>query len=518
MSGGTQPPTVGTRDLPLNPVEQPDSACEHEVSPASVSDLQPQLTEQQKVLKDKLGLDERVCASFDSGKEGVQTFLANLEKGEFDPGLFRRFLLRLSSLFGGPEYEVAVKQFRVEMATAKGQELFRQEDFLNDLAAAIKSCDSKELPRALPVVHDLLAADPAARRDFFIQKLLISCLEEAYEETTKDEINVKNFTEKYKGYLAINQFCVDSKMQYEEGEQTQINSKCKEIEKQVDTKVALLISNTMYCAITAISEDEKNQHIQRLSGIRQCLLPLQNYFYSLENMAMQCGYFDQISNNFTSILECFGDDHNEQIENFKALVEGLKKISREVLTEEATHRESDETYDRGKNWKQKAGKFFEKNQKLMWAALKMSKTNGSFVDTLFRAFIVYVGNTDDLSTTFSSAARRTMEKAMGGEPSDFSNLLPEQVRLLCEGANLPELLRNDRTAEENKEAIDMVLKFIQKALARTDLQISFEDIMSENISQKTCQRLLAFVEGESRNYDPRLVDFIRNGVAQRTAH
>jgi hypothetical protein len=111
-----------------------------------------------------------------------------------------------------------------------------------------------------------------------------------------------------------------------------------------------------------------------------------------------------------------------------------------------------------------------------------------------------------------------MEKAMGDEPSDFSNLLPEQVRLLCGEANLPALLENDQTAEKNKDTINMILEFIQqKALECTDPP-SFEDIMPEDISEETCQRLLQFVKDESRSYEQRLVAFIENGVERRQAH
>jgi hypothetical protein len=72
--------------------------------------------------------------------------LNDLERGKFDPGIFKKFLLWLSNGLGGPKYEVVVQQFRAKTAITKDQE------FQGNLATAINSCDSKELPQVLSVV------------------------------------------------------------------------------------------------------------------------------------------------------------------------------------------------------------------------------------------------------------------------------------------------------------------------------------------------------------------------------
>ncbi|MDR0742112.1 MAG: hypothetical protein LBE98_01465, partial [Puniceicoccales bacterium] len=437
-------------------------------------------------------------------------FFTDLEQGKFDPGSLRKFILWLCSKFGGPEYEAAVKQFTAEAAAAEHKDVFSQEDFLNDLAAAVKGYHSKDLPEALRVIYDLLSADPEARRDFFINRLFIPCLEEAHTKASgiTGENDIKSFISQNKKYLAINQFRLKNKMKCE-GEAT---NRVWQQNKEITDKIYTLAMEAMYHVI-ASPKEERDQHLQYLEDLRN----IQNTAGNKCVDVFDSPYFeefDRMNGDFSSILECFGNDHNEQIGNFKALVEGLKKISREVLTEEATHRESGETYDREKNWKQKAGKFFEENQKLMWAALRMLKTNQTFVQGTFREFIrCPMRAFEGASESCHLAARQTMKNAVNPDSEPLTN---EQVRLLCGGVNLSALL-HERNIEKNKDTIDMVLRFIQgKALECTDPQISFKDIMPEDISDATCRRLVKFVE--EGNYDQRLVDFIQNGVAQRQAH
>jgi hypothetical protein len=413
-----------------------------------------------------------------------------------------------------------VKQFTVKTATAKSQGLF-----LNVLAAAIKSCDSEELPQVLLVVNDLLAANPAARRDFFIQKSLIPCLDEmngaissqlGATSCREDRANVKNFIENDIKFSAINKFCLENKMQCvrdEIGQAKSLSLKAKQL--------GVLVPRIMYCAITS-PESERDSYLQYLQNMRSSYLKIK-----VDEVADVCFHaFDAMHGDFTSLLGCFGKNREEQVRNFDALVDGMRGVSIEAYEEGQKEQiacyGSNRSYDTDtveKKFKQKEIEFLFKNPELTLAALRMLKigTRGEFEESIFRPLInCSAKGAESVSDVFSSVARQTMKNAM--QPNSGS-LSDEQAQLLCEGVNLPELLRTERVVGKNIDTIDMILRFIQdRAFDSTNPRISFEDIMSENISPEICQRLQAFVEGESRNYDQRLVDFIRNGVAQRTAH
>jgi hypothetical protein len=384
-----------------------------------------------------------------------------------------------------------VKQFTVKTATAKSQGLF-----LNVLAAAIKSCDSEELPQVLPVVHDLLAANPAARRDFFINKLLIPCLGEVHMEASKsgNEIDIKNFVENYKRYSTIEKLCLGNGMQCTTEENTQITPL-----HLTDKDYISLTKEAIYRAITSPT-NERDLHLQNLQHMKS--LPRATRLCELHFEIV-----DSVHGDFTSLLGCFGEEQEKQLGNFKALVDGLRNIANEILLQ-----------NQGA-WAQafisKASEFLFENTELLYAMLKLAQTHSDFMQILLPEIINFRGGGDDMLNTIFSAARQTMKNAM--QPNSGS-LSDEQVKLLCEGVNLSAMLENERVVEKNKDTIDMILRFIQdRAFDSTNPRISFEDIMSENISPETCQRLLAFVKDESRNYDQRLVKFIESGVAQRTA-
>ncbi|MDR2432248.1 MAG: hypothetical protein LBD34_00645 [Puniceicoccales bacterium] len=229
--------------------EQTRPVGEHKVnsvsgSPKSNSRLQ--LGTHQKALKDKLGLDERICANFNVETLEVQAFVNDFEGGRFDPSPIRKFAMWLNSKSGGPEYDVAIQQFRIKTAITEDQK------FQKALATVIKSCNSSELPQILSAVYDLLAVDPEARRDFFIKNLLIPCLNEAWEEVSKNEIDVKNSTGKYGKFLAINQFCLNNEIKCSEEESENIKGICEKMfgRSFLEAKAA------MHYAITGV-EDEK---------------------------------------------------------------------------------------------------------------------------------------------------------------------------------------------------------------------------------------------------------------------
>ncbi|MDR1457726.1 MAG: hypothetical protein LBI47_02680, partial [Puniceicoccales bacterium] len=120
--------------LPETPegAEQTNPAEEYETNLAPgepKSNPEPSLNTHQQVLKDKFGLNERVCANFDAENQEVQTFVKDLKDGKFDPNIFKKFLLCLRNGFGGPKYDAAVQQFRTEMAATKNKGLFRGEEF-----------------------------------------------------------------------------------------------------------------------------------------------------------------------------------------------------------------------------------------------------------------------------------------------------------------------------------------------------------------------------------------------------
>jgi hypothetical protein len=110
-----------------------------QIQSGSNLDTQPELSSNQKALKDKFGLNECVCANFKAGDKEMLNFVDSLKRGKFDPGISKKFLLWLSYGSGGPKYEAAARQFRAKTAITKDQE------FQENLATAINSCDSTEL-------------------------------------------------------------------------------------------------------------------------------------------------------------------------------------------------------------------------------------------------------------------------------------------------------------------------------------------------------------------------------------
>jgi hypothetical protein len=484
------------------------SVGEHEICSApSRPDLnpQPQLNEQQQVLKNEFGLNERVCASFNTESLVVQTFVKDLKEGKFSPNFFKKFTLWLSSKFGGPEYGAAVQQFRIETAAAKNSDLFKQEEFQGALAAAIKSCDSDELPGVLKTVYDLLSAAPEARRDFFIKELLIPCLDEAHAEMSKDEIDVKNSTKKWKNFSAINQFCLKYKdeISCSKGEKLQMVSKLGEVEMPLG-HLALKI---MYCAITANTENEKAQLEKDLSEIRKLSPTMER------KMGTYFNSFDGLKNRFTEILRYFGQTQHEQRTSFRSLEDSLKSIANKAIeeccakkTEVGGFEESERAFhDFEKSFRQKGNEFLLEKPELMWAVLKMRTTDKFFFDSFFLTFINFRGNSDDKNKFFDSLILQIMKNAM----EERSDLTDEQVQLLCKEVNFAAFLGN---IGENKADIDIILRFIQDKALSPEPKISFEDIMPANISEETCQNLLGFVE--QGNYNSTLKDFIRSGTKQ----
>ncbi|MDR0742610.1 MAG: hypothetical protein LBE98_04065, partial [Puniceicoccales bacterium] len=74
-------------ESPLAP-SQAGSIGEHgiAVQRGPESNPQPQLNTHQWTLKEKFGLPERACASFNTNREEMGTFFTDLEQGKFDPG------------------------------------------------------------------------------------------------------------------------------------------------------------------------------------------------------------------------------------------------------------------------------------------------------------------------------------------------------------------------------------------------------------------------------------------------
>ncbi|MDR2432878.1 MAG: hypothetical protein LBD34_03960 [Puniceicoccales bacterium] len=481
-----------------------------QVSSDTQLNLQPELNPQQQALKEKFGLPERVCTNFDANKERVETFLNDLEKGKFDPGALKKFMLWLCSKFGGQKYEAAVQQFRVKTAAAEREGVFSPKDLLDDLAAAVESCNIKDLPKVLSVTYELLSADPKARRDFFINKLLIPCSTKTYAEipcltetyvktSNKDEINmVKSLIEKEKKFSAINKFCLAKKM-------TASSEETNEIYKPAptDEQWCVLISKVMYYAIVS-SEGEREKYLQYLQYLQS------GHPCSAQINQACLQKFETFNEMNSDLLRCFGNTKEDQITNFKAFVDGLRDIAAKVQTEHSD--------DKEKAFMSRASAFLIDNPELMWEALKMQEMDLFLWENLFLGIVQCQAKCEDKSKILSSATLQAMTKAAGNESSDFSNLTDEQVKLLCGGINLSELLKDEQVIETNKNTIDMVLKFVQdKALQCTDPKISFEDLMPEIVKNKTCQRLLKFVEDESSSYDQELKNFIRNGVEQRLA-
>jgi hypothetical protein len=122
------------------------------------------------------------------------------------------------------------------------------------LAAALRSCDSKELPGVLQVVCGIFAGNPEARRDFFINKLLLPCLNEAHAEISKNEaeFNAKIFVEKDEKFLKINHFCLDNGMELSVTEEKKAGSLCNKVtEFLAAEKIRDVMLETMGYAITS---------------------------------------------------------------------------------------------------------------------------------------------------------------------------------------------------------------------------------------------------------------------------
>jgi hypothetical protein len=466
------------------------------------SNPEPSLTEHQKALKDKFGLNEHACAVFDAESPDVKTFVKDSKGGKFDPNILKRFLLWLCNGIGGPKYDAAVQQFRTEMAATKNKGLFRGEEFQTTLATAINSCDSNELPHVLSVVHDLLAADPEVQRDFFINKLLIPCLNEIPRDIseTGTEIDAKSLIGKYGKFLAVNDFCVNNNIEPNQTERSQFHLGAHS--KLSDKKLSFTITRAMYYAIFG-SENERNlcsQYLKDTQSSRLCLNVLGNNSVCFEA-------FDEMNNDLTSILQGFGENQNEQIASFKAVVEALRNISHRVTTEWAKHVREEVSYNPEKSFTQKASECLLEKPALMWAVLKMEKTNEHFSQALFMEFIDCPLTGEGRCNFLPSVALQAIKKAV--VENSYNNLSDEQVLLLCGGANLSELLRNAQAAEGNKATIDTFLKFIQNRALSGDPAISFEDIMPAGVRDTTYQQLVTFVEKGSYNED--LKAFIKNG-------
>jgi hypothetical protein len=403
--------------------------------------------------------------------------------------------LCLRNGFGGPKYDAAVQQFRTEMAATKNKGLFRGEEFQTTLAAAIKSCDSNELPQVLSVVHGLLAADPEARRDFFVNKLLIPCLNEIPRDIseTGTEIDAKSLIGKSENLLTINGFCVSKKVELSaaEGEQ---------IEKLIPTEAQLTFTIAKaICGAITDSGSERDLCLRYLKHVRSSALTSGNGAL----VGMHFETFDAMEKNgdFPNLLQCFGTERNEQIKNFKSLVDGLYSIGKRVKAEHGRAKGPEEALV--KKFTQKANEFLLGNQELMWAMLRMLKTNIFFLKNVLPKFFECIGGADDRFSFLPLASRQTMK--------ENKTLTDEQVQLLCGGVDLADLLRDTQDVEKNKDTIDTILKFIQnRALTSTAPKISFEDIMpADDISDKTYQRLVEFVE--QGTYSKDLKAFIRNG-------
>ncbi|MDR2776578.1 MAG: hypothetical protein LBB17_00830 [Puniceicoccales bacterium] len=449
-------------------------------------DPQLQLIDSRKVLKDKFGLGERVCASLDLKKKEMATFLNDLGKGKFDPGPVRKAMLWMRSKLGGPEYEVAVKQFRVKMAAAENRELFWQEDFLSDLTAAIKSCDSTELPVVIRVVHDLLAANPAARRDFFTNRLFHSFLTEARDAISHQGVEVDT-VEKYGKFLILNQWCLDNGMEcspqeLQSADQLQLTNE----------QFLLLVKKTMYCAIISPA-NERDQYMQYVQYMYR--FPEEKY------CSRWFKAFDETGSNFANLLRCFGRSQNEQLGKFKAFVDGLKNVADEISTS-SEYLNPDE---RRQSFILQASEFLFDNTELMWAALEMRETNKDFTRDLFFEFFtlgvndedkIFTLGVDDKDKLFTSVALKEIGKVVGKN----TFITEEQKQLLYQSVNFLALLGDP---EGNKDAIDIFLKFVQdKGLTETFLA----DIFSAN--DATGQRLLEFIG--AGDYSQSFKDAIRN--------
>ncbi|MDR2628973.1 MAG: hypothetical protein LBC30_03235, partial [Puniceicoccales bacterium] len=453
---------------------QPSSIGEHELNPAQgglESNPQPSLNDQQQVLKNKFGLSERVCASFNTEKEEVKTLVQDLEKGKFSPGPIKKFILWLSSKFGGPDYETTLQQFRVQTAAAKSQEIFKPEDFQRNLAAAIRSCNGEELPQALQGAYDLLAGDPEARRDFFINQLSIPCLEAAHDEILKPEgdVDIKILMENLEHVSKIKQLLGKNNLNLE-------NERVRSLESNI---LAFLLPEAAYGAIVG---SEILQQLRSLPLTGKMAEGLWSTHFQI---------LDPLKNDaFSEILQCFDGNREEQVTSFKELMEGLRNIAKEVTAECGLDQDK-----WGRNFLSKAKEFLLGKSNLMYAMMKMSMADLGFYQIVFLEIIKFRGGGDDMPKLLPSVALETIRNAMDSTAETNESFSDEQVRLLCDRANLAALLEYQRDIEKNKGDIDMILQFIQAEALGNPPKISFEDIMPQTISSETCQRLQRFVEG-----------------------
>jgi hypothetical protein len=189
--------------------------------------------------------------------------------------------------------------------------------------------------------------------------------------------------------------------------------------------------------------------------------------------------------------------------NFKSLVDGLKNIANVA---QANHEQDVENLE--KDFMAKRERIFIENPKINVGSNKDAKDRHGFFQAVFsRPIDCPVFGFEGTSNLIISVALQTMKNVI----EKGMSLTDEQVQLLCGGVDLADLLREP---EENRETIDMVLRFIQdRALAGREPLISFEDIIPADIKNKTYQRLVTFVEQEAEQgrYSENLKNFIRNG-------
>jgi hypothetical protein len=164
----------------------------------------PILTKSQRILENKLGLSERACAKPNESAESMQDVNGSLEKGELDPGFFRKILLKLAELVGGPKYDAAVQQFRLSRIFPRisGE---NKEIIFTDLATAMLSCKPDKINDVCQVIYDLFGEDPDIRRGFFCNKLTTLC--NAQMSNLAESDDPQNFVEFVKKIVSLNAFC-----------------------------------------------------------------------------------------------------------------------------------------------------------------------------------------------------------------------------------------------------------------------------------------------------------------------
>jgi hypothetical protein len=402
-----------------------------------------------------------------------------LERGEFDPGLFRRFLLRAASHFGGTEYDTAVKELRLSHVLPELSDE-NKESVLTGLAEATLSCEPDEIEGVCQVMYDLLGENLDMRRDFFVNKLFLPCTSETMNATSAAEIDQG----KLKKLDLLNKFFENKGI-------------CLSEVETVHRQLENLISRELWNAVVADDAD-RPAHISLLKVLVKFHAELK------EDLLVNCLCAENSA--FNAFLGCFGKDREEQIANFDEMVNEVKRLGQETFSSSPECRTNKDKLEA--SLRPKIRDLLLENPTLIWPALALYETfkaKNPISLAVFPRLIKYGGAT--FFPEFWCAI--TDPIFLQNIKSTDQNYTNDQVRLLCCGANLGELLKKPM---KNAEDINIFLKFIQdKALVGENPLVTPDDILP-GADAATWAKLSKFVSDRPANYDQKLVDFIKNGA------